>query len=312
MRTKLGRCLSTQRRAEVLLLLVTLIWGSTFIITKSLVGNNSPLFYTAIRFFLSALILFVLFPGRLTKIPVSALRRGSILGLFLFIGFAAQTVGIQYTTASKSAFFTGMLTVLTPIVHFVVQRFTHVGRKALKLGNAVGVVFAGLGLYLLTSPSGSGFNAGDALTLVCALFFACYIVYLDLVSDEPDKVQLTFVQFLFCGAAGLVFAIPFEHVRVTFSSGYVLSLLYLTLFATVIAMWVQNRFQGHTTPTRAAVIFAMEPVIAACFAYLVAGELIGFAGVCGGAMILAGLMFSEFSDEIPGLNRTVAGERRNG
>jgi drug/metabolite transporter (DMT)-like permease len=302
--------LGPRRRAEILLLSVTLIWGSTFVVTKSLVGPNSPLFYTAIRFFLASATLVLIFPRRLLRIPGSAFRRGSVLGFLLFAGFACQTVGIQYTTASKSAFFTGMLTVLTPIVDFTVQRFTPAGRKALKMGNIFGVIFAGLGLYLLTSPSGSAFTGGDALTLVCALFFACYIVYLDRVSDEPDKIQLTFVQFLFCGAAGLVVALPFEEIRIAFSGEYVLSLLYLTLIATVLAMWVQNRFQGDTTPTRAAVIFAMEPVIAALLAYLVRGEVIGVAGVFGGGMIFAGLLLSEFSEEIPLLNKTVAGVRQ--
>jgi drug/metabolite transporter (DMT)-like permease len=297
--------LSPQRRAEALLLSITVIWGSTFVITKSLIGLNSPLFYTAIRFLLSSLILFALFPRRLTALPRSALRRGSILGFFLFTGFALQTVGIQYTTASKSAFFTGMLTVLTPVVQFSAGRFSERGGKSLKLGNILGVVLAGSGLYLMTSPSGSGFSSGDAMTLLCALMFACYIVYLDSASDEPDKVQLTFVQFLFCGAAGLLVALPFETVRVSITGEYALSLLYLTLFATILAMWVQNRFQGDTTPTRAAVIFAVEPVIAALLAYLVRGEMIGLAGVSGGAMILTGLLLSECTDVFPALDRKI-------
>ncbi|TLY28999.1 MAG: DMT family transporter, partial [Ignavibacteria bacterium] len=81
--------------------------------------------------------------------------------------------------------------------------------------------------------------------------------------------------------------------------------------ATVIAMWVQNRYQGDTSPTRAAVIFAVEPVIAALFAYFVRGELIGFAGIVGGALIVGGLLVSEFSDELPVLNRIIAGPRRH-
>ncbi len=297
--------MSPQRRAEALLLSITVIWGSTFVVTKSLVGHNSPLFYTAARFLLSSLILFVLFPRRLRALPRSALKRGSVLGFFLFTGFALQTVGIQYTSASKSAFFTGMLTVLTPVVQFSAGRVSGRGGKPLKLGNILGVVLAGFGLYLMTSPSGAGFSAGDGMTLVCALMFACYIVYLDSASDEPDKVQLTFVQFVFCGIAGLAVALPFESTRVSITAEYALSLLYLTLFATVLAMWVQNRFQGDTTPTRAAVIFAMEPVIAALFAYAVRGEMIGVAGAFGAAMILAGLLLSEGSDVIPVLDRTI-------
>src|SRR5260221_14597883 len=121
------------------------------------------------------------------------------------------------------------------------------------------------------------------MTPLCALMFGRHIVYLGSGSDQPEKVQLSFVQFLFCGVAGLLVALPFETVRVSITGEYAVSLLYLTLFATVLAMWVQNRFQGDTTPTRAAVIFAVEPVVAAILAYLVRGEMIGLAGVFGGA-----------------------------
>ena len=303
--------LTDRRRAELYLLSITVVWGSTFVITKSLLEDNSPLFYTAIRFLLGSLILLVLFPRRLTKISRSTLKRGSVLGLLLYGGFLVQTVGMQYTTASKSAFFTGMLTVLTPVVQMAVQRFFPSARKQLKIGNVLGVLAAGIGLYLLTSPAGSPFNKGDALTLLCALVFACYIVYLDLVSDEPDKLQLSFVQFLFCALVGMAMALSFEQIRTASSGSYVLSLLYLTIVATVIAMWVQNRYQGDTSPTRAAVIFAVEPVIAALFAYFVRGELIGFAGIVGGALIVGGLLVSEFSDELPVLNRIIAGPRRH-
>jgi drug/metabolite transporter (DMT)-like permease len=298
--------LNARRRAEFYLLSITVVWGSTFVITKSLLEENSPLFYTAIRFLLGSLLLIALFPRRLTRISRSTLMRGSLLGLLLYAGFVVQTVGMQYTTASKSAFFTGMLTVLTPLVQIAVQRFYPAGRKQLKIGNLLGVVAAGAGLYLLTSPAGSRFNKGDALTLVCALFFACYIVYLDLVSDEPDKLRLSFVQFLFCAVVGMPVALLFEQVRAASSGAYILSLLYLTIVATVIAMWVQNRYQGDTSPTRAAVIFAVEPVVAAVFAYFVRGELIGLAGILGGAMIVGGLLISEFSDALPVLSRAIA------
>lgn len=297
--------MSTQRRAEVFILCVTVIWGSTFVVTKSFLDETSPLFYTAVRFLLAAFLLGVVFPRRFFSIPLSTVQKGSVLGLLLYVGFALQTIGMQYTTASKSAFFTGMLVVLTPIVHVSVQHIFRLPRRGLKLGNVVGVVCAAIGLYLLTSPAGSGFNIGDFLTLFCALMFAGYIVYLDFASGEPDKLQLTFIQFVVCGVLGLICALPFEDIRVATSGGYIVSLLYLTIFATVIAMWVQNRFQGDTTPTRAAVIFALEPVIAGILAYVFRGENIGITGVVGGGIIITGLLLSEFSEEIPLLNKSV-------
>ncbi|MBI1803454.1 MAG: DMT family transporter [Ignavibacteriae bacterium] len=299
--------MSSQRRAELFLLSITIIWGSTFVITKSLLEAYPPYLYTAVRFLLSALILVPFFAKRIRATTRSAIRHGIVLGIFLFIGFVTQTVGLKYTTASKSAFFTGMLTVLTPIVHVIAQKYLPLQHRAIRVGNILGVALAGLGLYLLTSPVGGSFNVGDGLTLICALMFACYIVYLDYASSEPDMIQITFVMFLVCGLLASVFALGEEGVAVDFSTKYILAMLYLIVFATVITMALQNRYQGDTTPTRTAVIFAIEPVVAGIFAYVVRGEMIGVAGMIGGGMILLGLFASEFSDAVPVLRRNVTG-----
>ena len=291
--------MSPQRRAELILLSITIVWGSTFVVTKSILSESSPLFYSAIRFLLAAAILFVISIRRCSQSSISAIKHGSVLGLLLYIGFVLQTIGIKYTTASKAAFFTGMLVPLTPIIQFTSQHIFNLPKRVVKVGNIMGVLFAAAGLYLLTSPEGSGFNIGDGLNLICALFFAVFIVYLDVVPSETDKLQLTFIQFVFCGIVGLAVALLFEEIEISFSSGFLLKLFYLTIFATVITMWMQNRYQGDTTPTRAAVIFALEPVVAAVFAFFVTGEIIGIPGIIGGAIIMAGLLLSEFSDEIP-------------
>ncbi len=291
--------MSPQRRAEILLLSITVIWGSTFVVTKSILTENSPLFYSGIRFIFASSMLFVLFYRTCVTSTISAIKHGSVLGFLLYVGFVLQTVGINYTTASKAAFFTGMLVPLTPVVQFASRRLFVLPSRPLKVGNILGVVCAAGGLYLLTSPEGAGFNIGDALNLICALFFAVFIVYLDTIPKETDRIQLTFIQFLFCGVIGLIVALLFENIRISSSGGFIAELLYLTIFATVITMWMQNRYQGDTTPTRAAVIFAMEPVVAAIFAYFVRGEIIGALGILGAIVIVSGLILSEFSDEIP-------------
>ena len=295
----------SQRRAELLLLSITVVWGSTFVITKGLLEVNSPYFYCGIRFILSALILFIPFFRRCSRIPLSTIKHGVILGALLYVGFVLQTIGINYTTASKAAFFTGMLVPLTPIVHYFAQHFFDVKKRLLRIGNIIGVICAAVGLYLLTSPTGSSFNIGDALNLACAFFFAAFIVYLDTVPEETDKLQMTFIQFLVCGVVGVLFAFAFEDIRVSYTAETITGFLYLVVFATVITMWIQNRFQGDTTPTRAAVIFAMEPVVAAILAYIVRNEIIGIVGVIGGVIIVTGLILSEFSEEIPMLNKNI-------
>jgi drug/metabolite transporter (DMT)-like permease len=292
--------LTKQHRAEFLLFLTTFVWGSTFVITKGSLEHISQLLFVVIRFGTATVILTVFFFKQVRTLTIGACYSGAVLGILLFVGFLAQNIGITYTTASKSAFFTGTLVVFTPIVQFIVDR------RIPRLGNLMGVIFAAIGLYLLTSPTGSEFNKGDALTLICAVTFAMYIVYLGKVSDKHDRFHLTYSQILVVALLALAGIIGYEKPWIEFSPQLGFSLLYLTLFATLITTWVQTRYQGDTLATRAAIIFTTEPVIAAILAYFVRGEMIGVAGVFGGVIIVSGLMISELSDAIPWLNRALS------
>jgi drug/metabolite transporter (DMT)-like permease len=281
--------MSPRTRAELFLLSITLIWGSTFATSKYLLASISPLFYIGVRFALATSVLGLMYVGRVKTISREVMRKGGILGILLFLGFATQTIGLQYTGASKSAFITGMMVVFTPICQLLIER------KPPKLGNVIGIILVMVGLYFLTSPAGSEFNIGDALNLVCAVLFALYIVYLDVFSKGSDHVQLTVAQFVVCTILGLATASVGENIRFVPTPGVLGSLLYLTVFATVIAITVQVRFQKDTTPTRSAVIFSIEPVLAAGFAYILLGEMLGPLGVLGGGLIVLGVLVSELS-----------------
>jgi drug/metabolite transporter (DMT)-like permease len=281
--------MNPRTKAEFYLLSITFIWGSTFVLSKYLLGYITPLAYIGIRFSIAALLFSLIFFKQIRTLSKGAAIKGGILGALLFSGFAAQTIGLQYTTASKSAFITGMMVVFTPICQLIIER------RPPKVGNIIGVVLVTIGLYLLTSPAGSEFNVGDALNLLCALTFGLYIVYLDVFSKGLDTAQLTFMQFVATAALGLVGAGLFEHVSVQLGSEPVLVLGYLIVFATIIALYIQVRFQKDTTPTRSAIIFSIEPVIAAVFAYLTLGEVLGTLGVIGGGLIVGGLLISELS-----------------
>jgi drug/metabolite transporter (DMT)-like permease len=281
--------MTSRTRAELFLLSVTLIWGSTFALSKYLLDTISPLFYVGVRFSLALAIFTVFAYSRVIATTKDAFLKGGILGLLLFSGFASQTIGLQYTGATKSAFITGMMVVFTPICQVIIQR------KAPKVGNVIGILLVTVGLYLLTSPAGSEFNVGDGLNLFCAVTFALYIVYLDVFSKGQDPVHLTIAQFVVCAVLGLASAFLFEPVRFHPTTAAYGALLYLTIFATVIALFVQTRFQKDTTPTRSAVIFSIEPVLAAGFAYIVLGEVLGVAGMVGGGLIVGGVLVSELS-----------------
>jgi len=289
---------TTKSKAELALLATTLIWGNTFVALKFILQDTSPLMNVSTRFVAAALIFLFLFRKTLFPIPRAAVVKGAILGLFLFLGFISQNVGLKYTTASKSAFITGMMVVFVPLLQIIVER------RAPKLGNIAGVVMVTVGLWFLTSPSGSEFNIGDALTVVCAVVFAVYVVYLDVISREMTTGQLTFLQIGSCAVYSWATLLLTEKPTFAMSARSFGSLVYLTLLATVLTTYVQTRFQKDTTPTKAAIIFSVEPVIAAISAYFILGESLGVVGILGGALIVAGVLVSELSDSIPLLNRS--------
>jgi drug/metabolite transporter (DMT)-like permease len=280
---------------------MTLIWGGTFPIVKMTMEYVSPVLLVAIRFSVATLILLLFFRKSIFPLPKGAVSKGSVLALFLFLGFVAQNIGLTVTTASKSAFITGLMVLFVPLLQFVIER------KPPKIGNIAGIVVVVGGLWLLTSPAGAALNSGDALTLLCALLFAIYIVYLDVVSRDMTAVQLLFIQM----AATMLFAIAgtvgFEQVYFIYDPKPVAAILYLTLFATLVTTYVQTRYQKETTPTRAVVIFSIEPVVAAVLSYFILGEVLGTAGVIGGGLIIAGVLLSELSDNIPFLKRSLGG-----
>ena len=246
----------------------------------------------AMRFGIAA-VLFLPFSFRsLSKFDQRVVGKGVILGALLFAGFAAQTMGLQYTTASKSGFITGMLVVFTPVFQLVIER------RPPKIGNLIGVLLVIVGLFLLTSPKGAQFNWGDILTLLCAVLFALYIVYLDIFTKEFEVSILTFLQMVVTIALACICALIWEHSYFKLTLSFALSIGYLSILATLVTLWLQTRYQKETTPTRAAIIFSLEPVISAVLAYSIEKENIGRLGIAGGGIIVIGLLFSELSDGI--------------
>jgi drug/metabolite transporter (DMT)-like permease len=290
---------TAKSRAEWILLGITVIWGTTFALGKVVLEEVTPLQMISFRFTLSTILLLALFPRSIFPLRLDQALKGGLLGLFLFLGFVVQTIGLSITSASKSAFVTGMTVVFVPLFQIIVSR------RAPKFGNILGVLIVTLGLWFLTSPEGAAFNAGDALTLACAVLFGMYMVYLDVVSREMSAVQLTFLQVGTNALLGIGAMSIFESAPLHITPFSWLALVYLAIFATVITTFTQTKYQKDTTPTRAAIIFTMEPVFASVIAALFLGEQLGLLGITGGALIIAGVLVSELSDFIPFLNRSL-------
>ncbi len=291
--------MTKQSKAETALLCMTLIWASTFVGMKIGLRDISPIFMTAIRFTIASLFFLALFWKQIFPLSSEALIKGTILGFILFLGFIAQNIGLNYTTASKSAFITSLMVVFVPVLQFVI------GKRSPTLGNVVGIIIVVGGLWLLTSPAGSEFNVGDLLTFVCAVLFAFYIVYLDIASKVMTAIQLSFLQSAVSAVLAILATVAFENYFLNPTSSVIITVLYLTVFATVLTTFVQTKYQKDTTPTRAAIIFTIEPVWASIYAYFILGETLGLVGIVGGGLIVAGVLVSELSGMIPFLNRAL-------
>jgi drug/metabolite transporter (DMT)-like permease len=285
-------------RADLALGAVTLIWGSTFIVNAKVIEREPPLAYLMVRFAL-ALVPLLWLSSRRLKTP-GLLRDTLVMGPLLALGMASQIAGQTETSASKTAFITGLSVVLTPF--FALFRT----RALPRLGNLVGVTVASAGFFLLTWPSGGGpINRGDLMVTACAFFFAVYIVENAERAPRHDAIVFTTAQLAAaCACLGLLSAwlrlfrpglgvTPFEARPLVFDRGFLLAVAYMASFATVITFTVQTWAQTRMSATHTAILFTLEPVWTVIFAAIFLGERWTPRAAAGGALVIAGILVSE-------------------
>lgn len=291
---------------ESALFSITIFWGVTFAIIKLALNDISPMLFIAIRFLFAALLLLPFLLKPLLQSNIDVIKAGIFLGLLYYIGFATQTAGLYYTTATKSGFITGTFIIFIPIFQLILER------KAPGKGNIIGIALVIIGLVLLSSNGvtvldilselGSNFNVGDFLTLICAIFYALYVVYIDIITKKYDYKALIILQVLFTGLAGFIFTILFdatgiESIRYDFNTTVILVILYTAIFSSILATAVQTKYQKTVTPTKAGIIFSLEPIFAALFAFLIIHEKISNFGIIGCIFIFTGVLVSELFDK---------------
>jgi drug/metabolite transporter (DMT)-like permease len=271
------------------LLVVSVLWGTTFVAVKSALDDASPLLFVALRFALAtAGSTFLLRGGGDFR---AALRPGIVLGVALALGYATQTMGLTLTTPSRSAFVTGINVALVPL--WALALFGRAPRALSLVGLAVSVP----GLWLLTDPGTGGWGAGESWTLLCAIFFALHVALLaGLAPDRPIGALLVVqlgVSSVLCFAASALI----EEPRLRSSATLGGALLLTALLATTGTTWLQLRFQPRVEPTRAALIYATEPVFASIFSWLVFRETLAGLGWAGAGLILLGMTLAELGGQ---------------
>jgi drug/metabolite transporter (DMT)-like permease len=269
------------------------VWGATFVLVKAALDHVSPLLFLAMRFTVATAALVGIFWARgwqttkTDRLPHSLLA-GFLTGTFLFSGYLFQTQGLRFTTAPKSAFITGLTSVMVPLLAALVYR----NRPQVSEVAGVLVATAGMGLMTLEGAIGS-IGKGDLLTFFCAIGFAAHIVTLGHYSEQVSFELLSVGQV---GAAGLWSLALFwwvEGPRLEWHPMLVYAILVTGLLATAVAFTVQAWAQQYTTATRTALIYMLEPVFAWITSYWLMGEGLAGRAAAGALMILGGVILVE-------------------
>ena len=286
-------------KPDLVLMGVTLIWGSGFVVVRHALDTAPPLALLFFRFLVAGALAFAALARR--PKPRAALRDGLVLGALLSLGMSLQVVGQAETTASKAGFLTGLAVVLTPFV--AVFRT----RRMPSVPNGVGILLASAGFLLLTLPAAGGpLNRGDLFVAACGVVFAFYGVELAERGGRHDAMWLTAIQVsvtaAVTGSLSLVLRLPglssvpaaaLEARPIQWRGGFPWTVLYLATVCTVLAFLGWTWSQGRMSAVHGAIILALEPVFAALFAAWLLRERLGPRGSAGGALVLAGIVVSE-------------------
>ncbi len=268
---------------RIALLLVSALWGTTFVLVKSGLTDASPLLFVGLRFLVATIAALLLFPRK--AFSRGAWIRGIPLGLALTAAYATQTIGLSTTTPARSAFITSLNVAIVPLWAALLLR--HRPKPIALVGLAVTLA----GLALLTSPEGGSWNPGDLWTVACALLFALHVVLLSRWGASWSAPALLVAQLAV--TAGIAFAlVPLEHARLTPTPQLAIAVAATAILATVGTTWLQLRYQPRADATETALLYATEPMFAALFSWMVLGETMSGAALAGSALIVAGAILA--------------------
>jgi drug/metabolite transporter (DMT)-like permease len=302
--------LKKQLLADSALAAVTLVWGATFVMVKDVIEQVSPMLFLAVRFAWGALALalIALLMGRWRSLSWREIRWGALIGVALWAGYALQTIGLQWTTASNGGFITGLSVMFVPVFGLVVlKHWPH--RWAV-----LGVVMATIGLALLSLrlEGGINLNLGDALVFGCAVAFAVQIVLIAHVASWADPLRLALVQIAVAGLLSAASAALFERPVASISLEIWAAAAFLGITATAAAIVIQVSVQRFTTAVHTALIFTLEPVFAAIFGVWLQGDRLGPIAISGAALILIGMLVAELGPQLRALqSRQIANRQHN-
>lgn len=272
------------------LVTVTIIWGGGFVASDMALESLRPFQIMAIRFLMASVLMGAASIRELKGINFKELQAGILMGTALFVGFAFQIVGLQYTTPSKNAFLTALNVVLVPFISFILLR-KKINRKSI-----AGAAMAIVGVGLLSLEKNMSLSMGDALTLVCAVGFAFQIFFTSEFVKKYRAVVLNFIQMLTAVLLSAICLFLFGETDFHVTPQGWLSVLYLGVVSTALCYLLQTASQKYVDETKSAIILSMESVFGTLFSILILHEQVTLRMVCGCIIILAAVIVSNLAD----------------
>jgi drug/metabolite transporter (DMT)-like permease len=271
------------------LLLAAFFWGFSFAAMKEALDTFPTFWLLALRFNAAFIILCVIFWRRLIGESKKLFTMGTISGLLLFAGYAAQTFGLSITTASKQAFITSIYVVFVPLFTWMITRVLP-SRYCL-----LSALLCCIGMWVLTSEDVSAFNIGDAFTVLCAVIFAAHVMYIGYATRIVSPVMIAIIQIGVTGVLSLIAAPFFSEWPGFRGTDGLYEIGFLVIFSTIGAFMLQNISQKYTSSTHAAILISLEGVFGVFTGVLLLGEPFTFRMSIGCVIIFCAVLLSELA-----------------
>ncbi|MEH7886340.1 DMT family transporter [Bacillus sp. JJ1609] len=288
-----GIGVNKQFTADLVMLIITMFWGSSYLFTRFGLESIEEFNLIALRFCIAFVLAGAVFYKRFKLIDLQTVKYGFLLGTILFLLVAVVTIGVKFTSISNAGFLFSLAVVFVPIIIAVILK------KKTEKKVVIGIVLSITGIALLTLNNGLKINPGDILVILGALLYSIYIIMTDKLTKHVDSVALGILQLGFSGAWGLVFSFIFETPHLPLTKGSWISILALSVLCSAVGFIGQTAAQKYTTPAHTGLIFSLEPVFAAFFALIFAGEILPVKGYAGASLVLMGVIIAKLDVKKP-------------
>lgn len=275
--------------ADLMILLSAILWGGEYVVVKDMVDYLPPNWINAFRFIAASIIMLPFIWKRLKNTSSGEFKAGLLLGFFMFGGFTAQTIGIQYTTAAKSGFLTSTYVIMVPFIYWLIRR-RFPGVKSL-----ISALICIAGISFISLEGDFRLNPGDGLTILAALFFSFSIIGFDYYAKKYDPINLTFFEMLSGGLISLIMALRFESVPSGISWGglEIFQIVYLVLLGSLLCHLLSNVAMKYAESSHASILWSLESVFALIFGIIFLHEGINLQSVIGFILVFAAVIVNE-------------------